>query len=419
MKVLVYPHSMSLGGSQLNALELAAAVQELGHETVLFAQHGPLFRRAAELGLEVVVAPAPGRRPSPRIIRALLELIDRRQINVVHGYEWPPALECVAASRLRPQTRAIATVLSMAVAPFIPRHMPLLVGTEQIAATERTFGRSHVGLMEPPVDLESNRPGVDFGSRQFRDRWAIDTKSSTIVLVSRLAHQLKLEGILTAMDAIAILAGQRPIQLVIVGDGPAMQEVAQHAKRINRVTGCNTVVLTGALEDPRPAYSIADVALGMGGSALRAMAFGKPLIVQGEQGYWKLLDSSSLPEFLWQGWYGRGDGSNSQRALAAILTSLLDDTDLRTRLGTFGLRTVQDRFSLKHAAQVQAAFYQEYLDSPPMGSSFEDLAAASRFVRHHVARRAQRLLGHAAEDDFNARPLAEQTFAVRAGQGSA
>lgn len=150
MRILVYPHSMSLGGSQLNALELAAAVQDLGHEVVVFAQDGPLVCRCASLGLEVLPAPEPRRRPSPAVVNALLHRIDRAGMDVLHGYEWPPALECVLASRLRPATRAVATVLSMAVAPFIPRQVPLLVGTRQIAAAETAFGRSTVGLMEPP-----------------------------------------------------------------------------------------------------------------------------------------------------------------------------------------------------------------------------------------------------------------------------
>ena len=40
--VLVYPHSMELGGSQLNALELAAAAQETGFRVAVYARDGAL-----------------------------------------------------------------------------------------------------------------------------------------------------------------------------------------------------------------------------------------------------------------------------------------------------------------------------------------------------------------------------------------
>ena len=35
MRVLVYPHSMEIGGSQLNAVELGGAVRDLGHDVVV------------------------------------------------------------------------------------------------------------------------------------------------------------------------------------------------------------------------------------------------------------------------------------------------------------------------------------------------------------------------------------------------
>ena len=96
-------------------------------------------------------------------------------------------------------------------------------------------------------------------------------------------------------------------------------------------------MLTGALIDPRPAYAAADVMLGMGGSALRGLAFGKPLVVQGEEGFWQLLTPGSAPTFLDQGWYGLADDADR---LAAILAELLDSPGLRLTLGTFGRRLV-------------------------------------------------------------------------------
>ena len=49
-----------------------------------------------------------------------------------------------------------------------------------------------------------------------------------------------------------------------------------------QTAGRQVVLLTGEIADPRPAYAAADVVVGQGGSALRGMAFGKPLVVVGE-----------------------------------------------------------------------------------------------------------------------------------------
>ena len=42
MKVLVYPHSMEVGGSQLNAVQVAGAVRDRGHEVIVISEPGPL-----------------------------------------------------------------------------------------------------------------------------------------------------------------------------------------------------------------------------------------------------------------------------------------------------------------------------------------------------------------------------------------
>jgi len=410
MRILVYPHDLRMGGSQLNAIELGAAVKELGHEVILFGQPGPLAERGAGLGLEFIPAPAPGKRPSPSVISALVRTVRERRIDIVHGYEWPPALECLAASKLVRGTTAVATVMSMAVAPFIPKSMPLMVGTEQIRQAELSSGRRRVHLLEPPVDLAANRAADEVDVDGFRARWGLPEDVPTVVCVSRLAKELKLEGILSAIDAVGQLAGDLKVCLLITGSGPAEAVVSERAERVNEATRERTVILTGELADPRPAYAVADAVLGMGGSALRGLSFEKPLIVQGERGFWELLTPESLPVFLWQGWYGSGPGSTGPgtHGLVSILGDLLTDAHLRKSLGAFGRSVVEDRFSLASAAQHQTELYQRSLaGGPGMGSGlWAEAAAGIQYTSYVVRRRYQRLRGHQPAEDFNALPVA-------------
>ena len=75
MRILVYPHDLKMGGSQTNAIELAAAVSRLGHECIVFGRRGTLCDRIEELGLEFIESPEPGRRPSLKIARALRQIV--------------------------------------------------------------------------------------------------------------------------------------------------------------------------------------------------------------------------------------------------------------------------------------------------------------------------------------------------------
>lgn len=406
MRVLVYPHDLEMGGSQMNAIEIAAQMRELGVEPVLFGRPGALNGWIAELGLEFRPSPEPSHRPSARVARALRDLARERRIDVLHGYEWPPTLEVAWAAGRLPGVAPVSTVMSMAVAPFIPAWMTLVVGTRQIAAAEQAAGRPRVHLLEPPVDLVHNVVTDPAVLRRFRATWKLDGRP-LLVCVTRLARELKSEGIFTAIEVARAARGTDAFQLLIVGDGPERARVEAAAAEANAVRA-NTVVLTGQLDDPRPAYAVADVCLGMGGSALRALAFGKPLIVQGEQGFFLPLTPETVRTFRWQGWYGIGEGISAGPArLRAALNPLLRDVRLRSERSALGSEVVR-AFSLERAAETQVAIYRAALEGAvARGERLADGAAATvRFGAYHVRRRAARRRGHRAADDFNASPVA-------------
>lgn len=410
MKVLVFVHDLGVGGSQLNAIELAREVQENGHDVIVFGPQGPLVDTVQRWGLEFIPAPVYGRRPSGTVVGTLAGLAKSRRLDILHGYEWPPALECCLAAARAPRTVAVATVMSMRIAPFIPKHVPLAVGTELLAESERNAGRTSVSLLEPPVDTNTNKPGLELGQIQFRNTWGLTEGTYVVAMVSRLAHELKLEGILSAMEATSRLTATLNLSLVIAGDGPARGEVAKRAAEINQRTGRKTVILTGELTDPRPLYDIADVCLGMGGSALRSMAFAKPLVVQGEGGFWVPMTPATMHTFLRQGWFGQGrDPAAGADRLSQILADLLPATHLRAELGTFGQRLVGDRFSLGRAGERQLDIYARALAHrhPPVRRHFGNLAAAGSFAIYESRRLTAKFAGLEKSDDFNARPLTE------------
>jgi len=400
MNIIVYAHSMEIGGSQLNAIEIGAAVQSLGHRVLLVAEDGQLTPVAERAGLEHIRISKRRSTPSPSVMNLLVDLVRRRSIDVVHGYEWPPVLDGWLGPYLRLQTPVVATVMSMAVAPFLPRSVPLIVGTEQLREQCRENGFSRVTLIEPPVDTLSNSPSFDGG--YFRDRHGIRPDSILVVVVCRLVRELKLEGLLSACRVIGQLAQQgADVHLAIVGDGPARGQVEFEAARANSLSH-KVVTLVGALDDPRPAYAAADITLGMGGSALRGMAFAKPLVVQGEAGFWKLCDESTSWRFLETGWYGVGDGRDGDSELTAALVTLLRSSETRDRLGKFGRDLVVSRFSLEQAARTQLEVYKQAAQTRQARRPSEFARTVWGLSRHKVRRKLARMWSSTPADDFNA-----------------
>lgn len=346
MKILVFAHQLELGGTQTNAIELAAAVRDhFGHEVALFATPGPAAELAAAKGVRLIPAPAARRRPSPAMMAALRRAVAAESPDLVHAWDWPQVLDASLGLRVP----VLGTSMSMTLERFLPRTVPMTFGTAELQARAAEVWRSPVALLEPPVDTEANRPGA-VAPAAFGD-------GPTAVIVSRLSRTLKLEGVLRAIRAVRSLAAT----LVIVGDGDAFADVAAEAA----VAGGGTAVLTGALADPRPAYAAADVVLAMGGSALRAMAFAKPVVVLGEQGFSEVFSPETAEQFLWQGFYGLGDGDRREHRLAAQLGALFADPARRDALGELGRRTVDERYALTPAAARLEAMYRQVVEAGP------------------------------------------------------
>lgn len=346
MKILVFAHQLELGGTQTNAIELAAAVRDhFGHEVALFATPGPAAELAAAKGVRLIPAPAARRRPSPAMMAALRRAVAAESPDLVHAWDWPQVLDASLGLRVP----VLGTSMSMTLERFLPRTVPMTFGTAELQARAAEVWRSPVALLEPPVDTEANRPGA-VAPAAFGD-------GPTAVIVSRLSRTLKLEGVLRAIRAVRSLAAT----LVIVGDGDAFADVAAEAA----VAGGGTAVLTGALADPRPAYAAADVVLAMGGSALRAMAFAKPVVVLGEQGFSEVFSPETAEQFLWRGFYGLGDGDRREHRLAAQLGALFADPARRDALGEFGRRTVDERYALTPAAARLEAMYRQVAAAGP------------------------------------------------------
>ncbi|TFC03098.1 glycosyltransferase [Cryobacterium mannosilyticum] len=402
MRIVIYPHSMEFGGSQRNAIDIATALRERGHELTVFCPPGPLVELVTERGLRYELAPLPRIRPSFAVMKRLCAVVEAADADVVHGFEWPTALEALFGPDRKLGVPAVCTVMSMSVAPFLPSWLPLTVGTESILRTERAH-RAEVILLEPPVDTEHDRPVDQIAAKR---RLGIAPETLVVSLVTRLAKELKREGILTAIEAAGALAREFPVTLVIAGDGPIRAEVEAAALRANTAAGTQAVLLTGTLVDPRPVYDAADIALGMGGSALRSMAFTKPLIVQGEQGFWRVLEPDSLSGFTENGWFGigaPGEERDGAARLGRLLRPLLEDADHRDELGSFSRATVESRYGLPAAAELLEDFYLRAVArskaSPRAPSRL--LAPYLSVTGYEMRRKVRRRLGGVVSDDFN------------------
>ncbi len=342
-------------------------------------------------GLRFVPARPQKYRPAPSRIAQLAGIAKRERIDLIHAYEWPPCLDAYFGAGLLAGVPLLCTVLSMSVTTKVPASVSLVMGTEELGAEARKVQNCRVSVLEPPIDSVRDHPGID-GS-EFRQNHGVSETDLLVVSVSRLALDLKLDALVRAIDAVGLLAQKYPLRLVIVGDGPAHGALLDRAKALNEGLGREVVSLHGSELDPRPAYAAADLVVGMGSSALRAMAIGRPVIVQGECGFSEVFEPATLHLFLRQGFYGISDGLPGSEHLARQMETLLSDRGLRLRLGDFGRLIVTERFSLQRAIKLQLAIYDDVLRKPFCRNIGDALRSAVRAllveVGNHNPRRKQ------------------------------
>jgi hypothetical protein len=362
MNILVCPHELAMGGSQINAIELAAAVRDKGHNVTIAAPDGVLVSMINELKIDYVPICNRSYFPSMSTAFELATLARRIKADIVHSYEWRPAIECSFGPHLFGGQRMLATVLSMDISHLFPLHVPLIVGTRELAdmhPERRTW------VLEPPIDADRNK---STNVVKVREKWGCGERELVISIVCRLTEDLdKLGGVLQAIDTIDDMAAELNIRLIVAGDGDGKPQVDAAAMAVNARHQRTVVSVTGQLLDPREVYELSDIVLGMGSSALKGMAFSKPLVVQGTNGFWRLFDEESIRLFLYQGFFGHG--GDGVTALRSILDGLANDPGRREALGRFGRMAVEQHFSLDLMANRLIEIYKRTVEAEqPLGA---------------------------------------------------
>ncbi|EPX85738.1 glycosyltransferase family 4 protein [Salipiger mucosus] len=373
MKLLSFAHRLELGGTQINAIELAAELRDAhGFDVTLHAAPGPALPHLRGRGVPFRPAPDVRFHPSPARIRALRALVRRERPDVIHAWDWWQGLEAYFGVNLPMGIPLVISDMMMDLTRAMPREVPTTFGFGALRDKAEHAGWRRARLLLPPVDVTANAPGVSDG-RAFRQAHGVGDDEILLVTVSRLAHVMKSECLERSIRALRALGAELPLRLVIVGDGEARSHLAALAAETNRHLGRAAVVMAGAMEDPRPAYAGADAVLGMGGSALRGLAHAAPVIVLGEQGFARLFRPHTARDFLHSGMFGQGDGDD--RALHAAIRDICSSSALRADLGRFGRHFVVDHHGLGAVATSLADICREARDVRP-GRAAQGLDAA-------------------------------------------
>jgi glycosyltransferase involved in cell wall biosynthesis len=314
--------------------------------------------------LRFIEAPTPKRIPSWRMLKAVVKVCEQERPDVVHVWDWwQYAQAFVPVCLYKRLPMVVSDMISEDVPRVLPKSVITTFGTPELVERWRCKGWKRASLLLPPVDISENTVVGGTGA-SFRAAWGISREETLLVTVSRLAGEFKAEGIRRAIRAVADLHPSMPLRYVIVGDGNAKGDLLALAAEVNAQLKRNAVLFTGEMLDPRPAYDAADLLVGMGGSALRGMAFSKPVIVVGAAGFCEVVDSNTWRRFLHQGLYGIGDGDTGGRRMRATVERLAGKPMERYEVGQFSRAFVAAHFSIGNVAEQLNDLFERAIDEP-------------------------------------------------------
>ena len=383
MKVILYLRDLAVGGTTVNTIELARTLRDRhGHRPVIFAGPGPMRRLLDEAGLPWIEAPATRVNPSLARMQALRQAVRRERADLIHAWETWPCLDAYYGVHLPMSVPLMVTDMQMHLTRVLPRRLLTTFGTPELVELARASGRRDVESLLPPVDVVLNAPGaVDAGA--LRARMDVRPGEITLVTVSRLVQSLKGESLDRTLRAVHTLGRRLPLRLLVVGDGNARAALAARAALVNADLGRTAVTLTGAMLDPREAYAAADIVIGMGSSALRGMAFAKPVVVVGERGFSEAFTPRTSGCFLHVGLYGQGDGDSGNLKLVGDIRALAEAPAALPALGEFGRRFVESHFALDRAAARLSSLYARAVAESPRrpAASLDPWRTAALYLR--------------------------------------
>lgn len=393
MRVLVLLNSLELGGTQINAVDFSVALRAHGVESLLVGERASLapepnlLTYAAEQDVAIELYDAlPGMRAHAAQLTSLAKRLD---IDLIHVYGmWSLARQVFWGPARFGRVPWVQTVYEMSIATVVLRHMPLIVGTGYLL-DELRDRPGPTALVSPPVDLERDAPtnGDPGGFR--RENGLGD--GLLLGIVSRLDSNMKAIAIEIAIDAMRSLATEE-VTLFVVGAGDAEASLSARVREVNNAAGRAAVRMLGARADPRSAYAAADIVLGMGSSAARALAFGRPLIVQGEAGWSKLFEPATAESLARSSYWSPDTATEPVDDLVRAARILLSDAPRRAELGAFGREFAAQRFGLEAMTVRMAAFYGEALSAYGVRAWAADLPREGRRLIEKLARTFRRAL---------------------------
>jgi glycosyltransferase involved in cell wall biosynthesis len=353
---------LRIGGTETFARELSLQLGARGWKSVLcfLAEPAEDVRRFLDLpnvSFEVLANSTDGSWDARRDLKRMMrkqgpEILHLHYVSFLNLYSWSARLQSVKQvfftdhhSRPAGYAQPRAPLWKRGVARLI--NLPL---TRVICVSRYGYDcMTSFGLM-PRDRFKMIYNGVDLSrlnadpqlAANFRRRYLIPEERAIVTQVSWMIPEKGIADFLAA--ARLVLTGNRDVQFVLVGEGASREQYMKDAVEMGLE---DHITWTGMVDDPfgEGVFHAADVVCQFsrweevfGWMIAEAMAHGKPVVATRVGG---------IPELVTDGVSGHLVDRGDTTAMSDRILQLLDDPELRMRMGETGRETVSLKFDLR------------------------------------------------------------------------
>lgn len=289
-------------------------------------------------------------------------------VSIMHGYETMVFLsELTASLNFRQGWYSLLKSLLSTLYCTIAQEIPILWSSTRIIAVSRSVHRAlrlRLAFRDHKIrvvhhGIDTNRFSWDpVAKAAMRQKLGINAGEQLVLFLSLITRQ---KGADIAIRAVKELESRQGLRLIIAGDGEYLEEAQVLASKLGVA---NRVIFTGYVPNERTNeyYGAADIFIfptlrreSFGIVAAEAMACGLPVIAS---------NIGSIPEVIDNGMTGILVTPGSCKELGERIALLLDNADLRERLGTKARQKAQRDFSQRRMMEDTLAVLFEALSSP-------------------------------------------------------
>ncbi len=205
-------------------------------------------------------------------------------------------------------------------------------------------------------DLSRFQENIDLKRKKFREEWGIEDEEVAIGIIGRLVpiknHQFFLEAIQSLSEKTNI-----PFKAFIIGDGEDRAVIENKARELGLIDS-EKIIFTSWIKDVDEANAGMDIIAltsfneGTPVSLIEAQAANKPIVSTNVGGIQDIIlenDTGFLSEL------------NEQEKFVSDLQKLVEDADLRKRMGQQGFDHVKEKFSYQRLVNDMDRLYTKLL----------------------------------------------------------